>query len=400
MMGVLMVIGQPHPVVQALGDAVNTAITAHHPGHGLSALQRSWLACCLAASLGPNAVRWARCERASLGTYALAALSWLFRHANIPWALLLVASVRVLLRHAGSTPGSLVADDRDQPRATSAKKMASLHDLRDKASGGCMLGQRLVFLLLVTPKRTSPMGFAFDLPAPERTSWYQQERPLRHQGIPRKRRPPTPPPNPHYPTTQELALRLLEQGKPHHPALHVHGSIADALYGSAALRDGASPRFGGGQVISQLRRNQRVRVSTREPHVADDFATHPGTPQQLRSRGGDEMAALVGRARLSVCAQHTTRFVIALQDDGEDPYRGVRAADLSWRTLASVHARTLRWLVEVLVQDWQASDGGDTLATPPGEEGARRRVMLSLLVDHGLFVQPAHHAPRLHHLPA
>jgi hypothetical protein len=32
-----------------------------------------------------NSVCWARFARASLGTYALAALSWMFRHAKIPW---------------------------------------------------------------------------------------------------------------------------------------------------------------------------------------------------------------------------------------------------------------------------------------------------------------------------
>ena len=99
MLGALMVIGQPRPCVRAFVDAVNTAITAHHPGHGWSALQRSWLACCLTAILVTNAVCWARFERASLGTYSLAALSWMFRHAKIPWEWLLVASVRVLLRH-------------------------------------------------------------------------------------------------------------------------------------------------------------------------------------------------------------------------------------------------------------------------------------------------------------
>jgi DDE superfamily endonuclease len=400
MMGALMVIGQPRPFVRAFVDAVNAAITAHHPGHGLSALQRSWLAFCLTAILVTNAVCWARFERASLGTYSLAALSWMFRHAKIPWELLLVASVRVLLRHYGITHGSLVVDDSDKQRAKSAKKIAYLHYLRDKESGGCILGQSLVFLLLVTPKITIPMGFAFYMPAPELTAWYKQERTLKQQGIPRKRRPPKPPSNPQYPTKQELALRLLEQCKTHHPALHVHCIIADALYGSAAFMDGASALFGGVQVISQLRSNQRVRMYKREQHVADYFATHPGTPQQIRIRGGDEMVAIVGSARLYVCAHHTKRFVIALKYDGEDTYRYVMASDLSWRTLDIIHAHTLRWLVEVFVQDWKAYEGWDTLAKQPGEEGSRRSVILSLLVDHCLFLHPAQHAQLIHNLPA
>src|SRR5687768_3425967 len=139
--------------------------------------------------------------------------SRMFRHAKIPWALLLVARGRMLLRHYGITHGSLVWDDTDRRRAKAAKKIAYLHKLRDQESGGCILGQSLVFLLCVTPKITIPLGFAFYMPAPELTAWYTQERTLKQQGIPRKRRPPKPPSNPQYPTKQELALRLLEQCK-------------------------------------------------------------------------------------------------------------------------------------------------------------------------------------------
>jgi hypothetical protein len=386
--------------VRAFVDAVNAAITAHHPGHGLSALQRSWLACCLTAILVTTAVCWARFERASLGTSSLAAWSWMFRHAKIPWELLLVASVRVLLRPYGITHGSRVVDDSAKQRAQSAQKLASLHHLRDTERGGCILGHSLVFRLLVTPKITLPLGFAFYLPAPELTAWYKHERTLRQQGIPRKRRPPKPPSNPHYPTTQELALRLLEPCNTPQPALHVHGLIADALYGSAAFMDGASALFGGGQVISQWRSNQRVRGYTRAQHVADYFVPHPGTPQPIRIRGGDEMVAIVGSARLYGCAHHTKRFVIALKYDGDDTDRDVLASDLSWRTLASIHAHPLRWLVEVCVQDWKAYAGWGPLTKQPGEAGSRRRMILSLLVDHGLFLPPAPHAQLTHHLPA
>ena len=44
--------------------------------------------------------------------------------------------------------------------------------------------------------------------------------------------------------------------------------------------------FGGVQVISQIRSNQKVRVHKREQPVAAFFATHPGTPHTLRIRGG------------------------------------------------------------------------------------------------------------------
>jgi hypothetical protein len=395
-----MVITQPLPFVMAFVNAVDEAIQEHHPGHGLSALQRSWLAFCLTAIFVTNAVCWARFERASLGTYSLAAFSWMFCHAKIPWELLLVASVRMWLRHYGITHGSLVVDDPDQQRAKAAKKIADLHQLRDKESGGCILGQSLVFLLFVTPKLTIPLGFAFYMPAPELTAWYTHERILKQQGIPPKHRPPKPPAHPQYPTKQALALCLLEQGKEHYPDLKVPSVIADALYGSAGFMAGASALFGGVQVMSQLRSNQKVRAYKRAQHVADYVATHPGTPLRIRIRGGDEMVAVVGSGRLYVCAHHTNRFVIALTYAGEDTYRYVMASDLSWRTLDIVQAHTPRWLVEVFVQDWKAHEGWGKLTKQPGEEGSRRSLILSLLVDHGLFFHPEQHAQLNNNRPA
>jgi hypothetical protein len=79
---------------------------------------------------------------------------------------LLVASVRVMLESYGITGGSLVIDDTDKRRSKTATTLAHLYKLRDKESGGYIWGQSLVFLLLVTPTITIPMGFAFYQPAP------------------------------------------------------------------------------------------------------------------------------------------------------------------------------------------------------------------------------------------
>src|SRR5215468_439537 len=106
-----MILGQPAPFVRAFVEAVNDAIREHHPSHAMSATQRTWLAFCVTAVLITNSICWARFERASLGTYPLAALSWMFRHSKIPWDQLLVASVRVILRHHGITAGTLGIDE-------------------------------------------------------------------------------------------------------------------------------------------------------------------------------------------------------------------------------------------------------------------------------------------------
>ena len=383
-----MILGKPAPFVYAFSEAVDTAIRAYQPHHAMSATQRAWLAFCVTAVLVTNSVCWARFERASLGMYSLAALSWMFRHRKIPWEELLVASVQVILRHYGITAGSLIIDDTDNPRSKAAKVLAHLYKLRDKASGGYLWGQSLVFLVLVTPTISLPVGFAFYQPAPEFSAWYKQEKALKKQGVPKQQRPSKPPANPAYPAKQHLALRLLERFHAHHPTLRVHCIMADALYGTAPFVDGAAVTFGGVQVISQIRSNQKVRVHQREQHVADYFATHPGTPHTIRIRGGEEVRALIGSARLYVCSHKTKRFVVALKYEDEETYRYLIASDLSWRTLDIVQGHSLRWLVEVFVQDWKGHEGWSQLTKQPGEEGACHSVILSLLVDHSLFMHP------------
>src|SRR6267142_3682870 len=376
-LGTPMIIGKPAHFVSAFIDAVDEAIRAHQPSGGMSAIQRTWLAFCITAVLVTNSICWARFERASLGTYSMAALSWMFRHSKIPWDQLLVASVRVILQHHGLTSGSLVIDDTDNQRSKSAKALAHLSQLRDKESGGYLWGQRLVFLVLVTPKISIPVGFVFYQPAPGLSAWYKTEKVLKKQGVPKKQRPPKPAPHPQYPPKEQLALHLLETFKAHHPHIRVHGIMADALYGTATFVDGASAIFGGVQVLSQIRSNQNIRVGKREQHVADSFATHPGTPHRIRIRGGEELVAMVGSARLYVCSHQTKRFIVAIKYAEEETPRYLIASDLSWRTLDVVQGHTLRWLVEVFIQDWKSYEGWSPLPKQPGDEGARHSVILS-----------------------
>ena len=395
-----MVIGKPAPFVRAFVDAVDAAIRTHQPQHALSGTQRTWLAFCITAVLVTNSICWARFARASLGTYAMAALSWMFRHSKIPWEHLLVASVRVILRHHGITAGTLVVDDTDNPRSKSAKALAYLYKLRDKTSGGYRWGQSLVFLVLVTPKISLPVGVVFYQPAPELSAWYKTDKSLKKQGVPPKQRPRKPAPNLQYPTKEQLALRLLASFKTHHPDVRIHAVMADALYGTASFVDGASSLFNGVQVLSQIRSNQNIRAGTRDQHVADYFATHPGTPYRIRIRGGEEVVALVRSARLYVCAHKTKRFIVAIKYAEEETYRYLIASDLSWRTLDIVQGQTLRWLVEVFIQDWKSYEGWGQLTKQPGDEGARHSVILSLLVDHSLFLHPDQQHQLKNNLPA
>src|SRR5499425_2363815 len=217
-----MVIGKPAPFVSAFVEAIDDAIREQHPNHTMSATQRAWLAFCVTAVLVTNYVCWARFARASLGTYAMAALSWMFRHSKVPWEHLLVASVRVILQHHGITSGSLIVDDTDNPRSKAAKALAYLYKLRDKASGGYLWGQSLVFLVLVTPKISLPVGVVFYQPAPELSAWYKTAKALKKRGVPPAQRPRKPALNPQYPTKEQLALRLLASFQAQHFAVRIH----------------------------------------------------------------------------------------------------------------------------------------------------------------------------------
>lgn len=119
-----MLISEPLPFVKEFIAALDAALKAHRPwGPGLSFAQRRWLGFCLMGILITNTVCWAKFERASLGRYSLAALSWMFRHAKIPWERLLPLSVQVILRRDGITEGCLCLDDSDQRRSKSPQKL-------------------------------------------------------------------------------------------------------------------------------------------------------------------------------------------------------------------------------------------------------------------------------------
>jgi hypothetical protein len=56
--------------------------------------------------------------------------------------------------------------------------------------------------------------------------------------------------------------------------------------------------------------------------------------------------------------------------------------------------------MEVFVQDWKSYEGWNQLTKQPGHEGACRSVILSLLVDHCLFLHPDQLAQLNTSLPA
>lgn len=347
-----------------------------------------------------NTVCWKAFERAGLGGYRLGALSWMFRHSKVAWDGLLRASVFLVLRRHGVKEGVLVADDSDHRRAKRTRQVWKAHKLFDKKTGGYFNGQCLVFLVLVTPKLTVPVGFRFHQPDPKWTAWRREDRRLQRAGVKKADRPAAPVPNPAYPGKAEHVLELIGEFRRHHPEVTVKAVLADALFGTQPFLDEASRRCGQVQAISQLRGNQTLRFHHQDWSLTEYFNAYPGVPQRLQVRGGKEIEVIVGSARLPVHAHGKTRFVVALKYPGEADYRFLVATDLSWRTLDMVRTYTLRWLVEVFFSDWKLYEGWGQMAKQPGEEGSSRSLTLSLLLDHALLLHPEQYARLENQLPA
>jgi hypothetical protein len=369
---------------------IDDAIKKHTGRHvGLTKSQRHWLSFCLMGIFLTNSVCWARFERIGLGGYAVSALSWMFRRAKlISWTFLFHMSVRVILEEYGISNGVLVLDDSDKKRSKKTTRIAGVHKLKDKSSGGFIMGQNIVLLLLVTGTITIPVGVVFYQPDPVRSKWVKDNNSMKKKGIPKKERPVEPPRNPSYPTKLELGLRLLKEFEQWHGDVKVKAILADALYGAVTFVNDAQALFYGAQVISQLRNNQNIRSCNRTLSVEEYFRRHTDVSVKLRVRGGQEISAFVKSARIHVCSHSVKRFVIAVRYEGETEYRYLFASDLSWRAEDILKAYTLRWLIEVFFQDWKANEGWGQLTKLQGVEGSSHGLFLSLLGDHCLLLHP------------
>jgi hypothetical protein len=394
-----MLIAKPLSFVSEYIETVNQGMKEYRQQYALSRTQSYWLAFCITAIFITNSVCWARFERAGMGKYSLPALSWMFRHTKIAWNLLFHMSAKVIMLRYGIQEGCLAIDDSHKRRSKTTTRISNVHKIKDKTSGGYIMGQSLVFVVLITPQITIPVGFSFYMPDPELSAWNKQNQKLKKLGIPRKKRPSKPAKNKNYPTMQEIALNLLEEFKSYHPHIKIKSVFADALYGTGVFLDKASKIFGGVQVISQLRNNQNICYKNKKQSVNKYFSIHIGVPQTIKVRGDKEVRAIIGSARLHVNSHGKKRFVIALKYEGEKDYRYLVATDLSWRTLDIVQAYTLRWLIEVFLQDWKSNEGWGTLTKQPGEEGSSRSLILSLLADHCLFLHPEQSARLENKLP-
>src|SRR5205814_4583579 len=136
-----MVIDKPLPFIKEYIEELNKAISKHAPGEKLSQIQEGWLSFCLMGIIITNSICWAKFKRAGLGEHTVAALSWMFRKAGIPWELLLTMSVRIIIKKHGITEGGLLVDDSDKQRSKTTKRIFKTYKIKDKKSGGYINGQ-------------------------------------------------------------------------------------------------------------------------------------------------------------------------------------------------------------------------------------------------------------------
>lgn len=89
-------------------------------------------------------------------------------------------------------------------------------------------------------------------------------------------------------------------------------------------------------------------------------------------------------ARLYVKSNDKRRFVVELKYEGKADYRDLVASDLSWRHTNIDRLFSLRWLVEVFIQDWKKCGSWSRLSKQRGVERSER----GLLCDHLLLLRP------------
>lgn len=182
-----MVLSEPLEFARDFINKLNQGIDSAKPGAKLSRCQSYWLAFCISAIIIANTVCWAEFERISLGKYTLAALSWMFRVSKISWDQLLIKSVQVILKTYEIKEGTLVLDDSDRLRSKNTEKIAQVHKMKDKKTGGYVMGQNLIFLLFVSSKISFPVGFAFYEPDPALRIWKKEDLRLKKMASKKRR---------------------------------------------------------------------------------------------------------------------------------------------------------------------------------------------------------------------
>lgn len=300
-------------------------------------------------------------------------------------------SMLVLIRLYDIRTGTLVVDDTERKRSKQTSNIYGVHKMKDKKTNGYIMGQEMVIAVLVNKTISMPVGFSFYIPDPALHEWQEQDRCLKEQGVDKSNRPVKPKRDKNFPTKQKLGLALIRSFRFWTKSkVKIDSILADAAYMSKHWLNTCRKVFPQAQVISQIKSNQIVQSGNKPEVSAKDFFVNARSKTlMVPIRGGEPKNVTMASARLFVRSLGRRMHIVALKYEGEEDYRYLAAADLSWRSLDIVKQYSLRWLIEVFNQDWKAYCGwGRRDAAQHGVDGARRGVCLSMLVDQCLLSHP------------
>lgn len=356
----------------------------------LSKTQQYWLGFCITGILVTGSLLWTRMQSSSLNSYKARALSWMFHSSKIAWSYLIHFSAMVVLDVFKITEGDLVVDDTDRKRSKNTKKLHGVQKTLDKETHGYVMAQELVFIILVTKYVTIPVGFDFFIVDPKLKAWKEEDKTLKEKGIKKSARPKKPHKDKLFPTKIEIFSRLLRRFKTMTQSKFVMKSIlADAAYMSRFFIKECRSTFENAQVISQLKSNQMVRIGDKPfKSLEKQFENAKTQITTINLRGTTPVTVYFAAARVFVKSLNRKLLVVAIKYDDKKDFRYFAAIDMSWRALDVVRKYANRWLIEVFNQDWKEYGGWGRAACQQGIDGARRGVILSVLVDHALLIEP------------
>ena len=216
-------------------------------------------------------------------------------------------------------------------------------------------------------------------------AWRKEEKRLKDKNIEKKYRPPMPEEDPHYPNKKVVALKLLTDFMSFFSQIRIKAVAADAFYGTKDFMEEAARITKQKQVISQIKKNQLINVNGRNVAVDVFFKNYLGKTEQTTLRRC-EKTITYRSGRFKIKSHDKKYYIIALKYGDEEDYRYLIASDSSWLDSDIIKAYSLRWLVEVFIQDWKSYEGWNQLAKQRGESGSNHGVTLSLLCDHALLL--------------
>lgn len=383
---------QPLPAVVCLLTSLNDTLSIVS-GSKLSQRQQHTLAMILTGIVTNGTLNITRIASACFGGISLAVISAFVHRSQIPWIKLQFAAVLHILQSFDIKKIHLQIDDTDLGHSKAVKILFGVFRTIHKPTNGYQNAQNLVLLTACAYGVSFPLGFSFYRPDPVLTDWHKKQK----EAAKKKKKtgektnlPSKPARGKDYPTRNEIAARLLKKAKKWLTIaekilgreIKVISISADAAYLDPRLAKAVKRLFPGTQYISQIKSNQKVRSKNGKFFSVQNWFTRCGAPVSgLAKLRTVEKKFEFHSARLFVKSHGVRLHIIALRYEGETEFRYLAALDLTWRTIDVIRAYSLRWLVEVGIQDYKGYCGLGRRACLQGVKGAHVSVFLSLLVD-------------------